>query len=229
MAKSKSKSRAKVMLLSCMTIMMCVATITAGTFALFTDNVTIHNHLQAGTLDASLYRTQIEYRLPDADGVLPAQATTISDITTTTPDGLQLDGTNSAQLNSFGIDDKLQKIVPESYFKASLKIKNNGNVAFKYVIKIEVIEGANTELAKQLKVIVNEGETTETSKYANQGAIDLNEDAVVYANESANFTVKVIFENITGSAETPTNNNNLAQGQGVKFDLVISATQYIAQ
>jgi predicted ribosomally synthesized peptide with SipW-like signal peptide len=229
MAKSKSKSRAKVMLLSCMTIMMCVATITAGTFALFSDSVTIHNHLQAGTLDASLYRTQIEYRLPDANGILPAQATTISDVTTSTPEGLQLDGTNTAQLNSFGINDKLQNIVPESYFKASLKIKNNGNVAFKYVVKIEVVEGENTELAKQLKVIVNEGETTEASKYANEGAIDLNEDAIVYANGSANFTVKVVFENITGSAETETNNNNLAQGQGVKFDLVISAVQYIAQ
>ena len=160
MAKSKSKSRAKVMLLSCMTIMMCVATITAGTFALFTDNVTIHNHLQAGTLDARLARTNLVYALPDADGILDL------DNPTTVTTRLELDGTTTADSNVFGMSDGEHFIVPGCFFEATLELKNEGNVAFDYGIKIDFQSGMDTELAQQLKVTVTPHVGQAKSAYA---------------------------------------------------------------
>jgi len=46
-------------LLSVMTLVLCLALVAGGTYALFSDQVTLTNHLEAGTLDITLTRTKL--------------------------------------------------------------------------------------------------------------------------------------------------------------------------
>ena len=50
--------------------MLSFAVLAGGTFALFTEDHKITNHLQAGTLKIDLYRTHLRYAAVNADGVL---------------------------------------------------------------------------------------------------------------------------------------------------------------
>ena len=47
-------SRIRVIFMSCITIMVCVAVMAVGTFALFAETFKVTNHLKAGSLDVTL-------------------------------------------------------------------------------------------------------------------------------------------------------------------------------
>ena len=46
----------RTLLLACVTILLCVTMIAGGTYALFTDEVRLSNHLIAGDMDITLER-----------------------------------------------------------------------------------------------------------------------------------------------------------------------------
>ena len=63
-----ASKRLKTLLVCALSIMLCVTAVAVGTYALFSDNVTVKNHLQAGTLKATLTRTLLEKSEIGTDG-----------------------------------------------------------------------------------------------------------------------------------------------------------------
>ncbi|MBE5748305.1 MAG: hypothetical protein E7344_01600 [Clostridiales bacterium] len=203
--------RMKVIVLACVSLVMCLALIATGTYALFTDQVSVSNHLQAGTLKITLTRTDLQYVALDDSGFLKAGQDTQQ---------MSFTSTNSAQENVFGIKEG-DLVVPKSEYTATMTIGNNGSVAASYWIEIKLGKNVDAQLAKQLKVEVwADGQTQ--SQGGELGDISIGSSnapvGVVKANKSQTFKVKVSFVDDDAI-------NNLAKGKQVSFDLIVSASQ----
>lgn len=209
------------MLLAVITLVLCLALVAGGTYALFTDEVTMTHHLQAGTLDITLVRTNLtKTELDPATGYL--KTSSVDD-----PNG----GTDFSDPkngdNVFGIIASKTLIVPCSSYTASMKITNNSDVAFGYWIEIVCTDKTDGEaLAEQLKVTVNTGSDKSdfvgmglTVKGANDGYVD--ELAI---GETGTFTVTVEFLDSAIAANNIAD-NNVAKGQELSFDLIVHAVQ----
>lgn len=191
--------RIKTLICACLVLMLCVATIAVGTYALFSDSATVSNHLQAGTLEAQLKRIEGEKALLDANGTL--QRTTLA----------EKDFSGETSENIFGLASS-DLFVPSSYCSAKLQLKNNGSIPFLYTVAIR-LNGQSNALAQQLKVYVNGEEKGTLADYAEEGKLL---GALLGKGQSVEFTVKVEFES-TGTNE--------AQGASVDFDLLVTAVQ----
>lgn len=205
----------RTLLMCTLSIMLCMATAVVGTYALFTDKVTLNNHLQAGTLEISLVRTKLTKTELTADGYLKTN-------TFTTPTNFS--STNTTNENVFGITDGTL-VVPGSSYQADLKLTNGGSVAFTYLVELKIIEGGSTALADQLIITAGKSEATATPKKLSDVANGLIFDGELAAptpetNTAVNFFVKVEFVN-----DTETDANNKAKNGEVKFDIVVSAFQ----
>ncbi len=205
----------RTLLMCTLSIMLCMATVVVGTYALFTDKVTLNNHLQAGTLEISLVRTKLTKTELTADGYLETN-------TVTTPTNFS--STNTTNENVFGITDGTL-VVPGSSYQADLKLTNDGSVAFTYLVELKIIEGGSTALADQLIITAGKSEAAATPKKLSDVATGLIFDGELAAptpetNTAVNFFVKVEFVN-----DTETDANNAAKNGEVKFDIVVSAFQ----
>ena len=213
--------RKRILLSSCSVILACMAVIIGMTWALFTDSLSIKNHLQAGDLAISLRRTNLEYCVLDSTGKLAV--TKIED---------DLDFTESSKNNVFGIDAENMLIVPQSYFTAEMELVNGANgkknsIAFTYEVAIKLTSDAN-DLSGQLKVTVKGADGKENTVILDQSKdkeVVLYKGEMLKTAEAQTFTVKVEFLN---DADETTINNNLAQGQFAEFDLIVTATQSTA-
>lgn len=214
----------RVLLISCSVIMLCICIIAGMSYALFTDSVSVGNHLQAGNLNVTLTRTNLKYSVLNDDGELAV--TTVED---------DLDLTTSNATNVFGIDSTDIRIVPGSYFDADLEIKNAGNTAFNYSISIKLL-GDSTDLAEQLKVIVTHPNGTTTEKMLSElaGGLSIDTGKMKVGDTAQSFSVRVEFvddvdynEDLTDDDERM--NNNAAQNDSAVFDLVVTAVQATTQ
>lgn len=210
------KNRIKALTLLFVAITICLTLITFGTYALFSDSVTIEHHLQAGSLDAKLERTYLESKVLGADGYLESKT-----------DSNLVDFTSSTTLtdNVFGLGSN-ELVAPGASYEATMKLSNNGTVAFAYYIAISFKDKVASELASQLKLYVTtydeQGNEVVKEAYVKDGLLVGSESAPLgelAAGASANFKVKVVFENLT--------NNNDAQNDEVNFDLSVYANQVL--
>lgn len=185
-----------------------MSVIVGMTFALFTDTTSIKNHLQAGTLDATLKRTHLEYTVLDDSGKL--EKITNSET---------VDFTGSVDDNVFGIESEDVKIVPGSYFKAQMQIANGGNVAFTYNVGIKLV-GESNALVNQLQVIVTHPDGHKTTKLLGEMAngFRINVDKMLNGANPHNFGIEIRFVDDTAI-------NNAAQTKLAVFDLVVTAVQ----
>ena len=214
----------RVLLVSCSVILLCMSIIVGMTYALFTDSVSVNNHLKAGNLDITLTRTNLEYSVLNEDGELA--------VTEVTDD---YNFTASTNENVFGIDAKDIRIVPGSYFDADMEIANNGNVAFTYSVGISLIGDSNA-LAEQLQVTVTHPDGTTTTKKLSDlaGGLSIATGKMKVTDASQSFSVKVDFiDDVVANAnltdgETPMD-NDLAQTQSAVFDLIVTAVQATTQ
>lgn len=208
------RRRSRTIMLALAAIVLCVSVIVGGTFALFTDSVTVTNHLQAGTLKITLVRTAHSFDALDEDGYLSTTAVEDEAV-----DAADID-------NAFGLSAGAL-IAPQSVLSATFEIQNNDTVAFDYSVKIIVTDGiggeeldssAMTALHEQLQVELTDLSGTH---YLNESSesLTVNGGAPVTVNQKATFTVTVTFIDDTTI-------NNLAQNENVYFDLVVSATQH---
>lgn len=220
----------KALLLATMTVMLCVLIITGATFALFTDSVNLTNHLVAGKLDVQLVRTKLDWMSINSNGYLEKHSNTtetdLSNITTT---------------NVFGLTNETY-IAPTAYYEATLKLKNNGNVAFNYSVTFKLNatateKAANEALLKQLVVTIKDStDTTVVNGVSLYDIIDQNIPVESVASSqvldntkltSPTFKVRVEFKDdgrpTSANPETFVNNN--AMTQQAKFDLVVTAVQ----
>ncbi len=209
--------RFRILLISCLTILVSVCLITAGTFALFTDKVTLVNHLEAGTLDIGLKRTSLTYTGLDENGY-PKTGTagemSLSDPTT----------------NAFGLTENT-KIAPMSSYTADFEIFSKGSVAFGWwievIVKYDTEDEKSVALAEQLYISVSVKDGNSDEQAAKNG-ITLGSDTAFLGRLGVNdlaqeFTVKFYFKNYSDE-ET----NNKAQGGKLSFDMVVHANQLTA-
>lgn len=212
----------RVLLVSCSIILLCLTIIAGMTYSLFTDNFSVRNHLEAGKLNITLQRTYLEYNVLNELGVLEVIV-----------DDTLYDFTKETNENVFGLDAKGIKIVPGSYFDAKMKVVNDNsdpnsqnysNVAFNYSVEIKLVKGYN-DLARQMQVVVTSHDGVSVTKrlsdvYSEGYVFELG--TLLAGEESQEFSVRVEFLDDLNYAGM---DNDLAQGEGLVFDLVVKAVQ----
>lgn len=213
------KSKVRTLLMACVMIMLCAATIVGGTYALWSDNVQVKNHLSAGTLNVELKRTSLTKTYLDGTTGELIDFTDDTEVDFSGSTTENAENSNVFGLNDYGTKTE-EKIVPNSAYAARLKLINNGDVAVDYVVKIDLTSTSN-DLASQLKVQVADGDGTLVDKgylsqYTKNGSAEIYFGSLAKGG-SAEFTVKITFE--SGK------DNNKAQSQTAEFDLLVEATQ----
>ena len=194
----------------------------AGTYALFTDTITVTNHLQAGTLEATLTRVTLTGNVIDGNGFLVDYE-----------GDENVDFSDPSEENMFDLDNT-NYIVPGMYRTAEMKLSNQSTVAFAYWIEIVLTDPTLAEdiaLSEQLEVTVttaNDEVGVDKKPIENAGTnkIELGTQAapigIVTTGGSQNFTVTVTFKDY-GTAEDNVNNN--AKEANISFDMIVHAVQ----
>ena len=201
-------------LLSVITLVLCLSLVAVGTYALFSDSVTLTNHLQAGKLDVTLMRTNLVTNTLDKDTGFLVEKTIGGE------ENFSNTTTNTA--NVFGLTSE-SLIVPYSEYTATMKIVNEADksdVAFHYWVEIRFDDKDDLALADQLKVTVTApGGKTISSTLAEGKDLgdEKNPIGTLARGKAAEFTVSVLFDH--------SDDNNSAQGQQVNFDLIVHAVQ----
>ena len=211
----------RILLISCSVILLCMSIISGMTYALFTEEINVKNHLQAGNLDVTLTRTNLTYAMLDTEGYL-----------TEMTDGSALSLTTSTDENVFGLTDDAV-IVPGSYFDAELTLTNDGNVAFEYGVKLVILStDVDKDLADQIVVTITgtDGavvvDKKPISEMTSKDAIlvgKMGRNAAGATAEKHIFNVKVEFlDDVTNNLAKP---NNDVMKQSIAFDLIVEAVQ----
>ena len=213
----------RILLTASASILLCLAVMIGVTYSLFSDNATVKTHLTAGDLEADLWRTNLEYSCLDPEGKLEK---------TTVEEDLNMSNTKLTEANAFGLDTEDIIIIPGSYIKADMEIRNTGNVAFNYVVKL-IFTGDTTKanhFAEQLKITITypDGKTSEgltldkfTSNGSNyvimNGALTVSTVEGEYSSDS--FSIRIDF--------IDNNDNNLSQAATASFDLIVESVQMV--
>lgn len=221
--------RKRILILSTSIIMLCLCLIAGATYALFSEEQTVTQHLQAGNLDIQLIRNSYSYKVLGDDGRFVTKGET----------GLTNDFTDPTNQNFFGIT-KDELIVPGSFAQATFTIKNAGTTAFAYNIAID-LKGNTAEnakaLAEQLYVTIGyvnddgsfgapivEGYLKDDQRQGNLAIVSGENGFAEFVAAGKNNTEKQMYI-VVKFEELSNDVNNAAQNGNVEFDLVIVATQ----
>ena len=214
----RGTNRNRVLLVSSSVILICLTVIVGVTLALFTDTVTVKNHLQAGDLNITLKRTNLVTCSLDATtGYLKG-----------TENGETVDFSGQTNRNIFDINSET-RIVPGCYYIATMELSNNAensDAAYSYWIEMKLdTEGISDEdlaklkLDEQLKVTVTSRAGT-TVKTLSEG-LEIGDAETPIGTLS-----KGTFENFNVKVEFMDNGeNDAAKAQSLKFDLIVHAVQ----
>ena len=208
--------KARTLVLSMVTACLCLALIVGATYALFSDMFTVNNHLKAGKLEVGLERIGYTACTLGDDGTLTeSEDPSVVDLVD--------DGSTLFQMDT---------IVPGSWYEAKLRVRNNGDVAFDYGVRVLWNENADANekqlaLASQIQITVTQGDT-QKAQFMLDEAVDVDFAEPVLAESEADsdtsqtFTVRAEFVDDTA--------NNEAQGaEKFEFDLQVYATQITQQ
>ncbi len=196
-------------MLSVMTLVLCVALVAGGSYALFSETVTITNHLRAGTMDITLTRTELVTVSLDPSTGLLVRTQNTEDV----------DFSDPTARSVFDITDQML-LVPGSYYQAEMQIANHSDVAFGYWLEI-VFSDELPELADQLQVKVTTAAGTREALLSESAGTIGNAGApigVLDKTQSASFTVSVEFLDLTGA-------NDVVKSQNLYFDVIVHAVQ----
>ena len=208
-------------LMSVLTLLLCLALVASGTYALFSDQVTLKNHLVAGTLDITLIRTNLTTLSLDNNTGFLVKTENPKDIDFSEP--ANLNDPNAENKNVFDITDETL-IVPGSMYSAEMQIQNNSDVAFGYWLEIVFDDTVDLTLAEQLKITVttvDDGKSISGMLSENAGLIGGENDhiGVLAKSGAALFTITVEFCDLDYSV------NNNAKNTSFDFDVVVHAVQ----
>ena len=207
-------TKQKSVLLSVLMLVLCLALVAGGTYALFSDDVTLTNHLEAGTLDITLKRTKLETLSLDNNTGYLAENVNTDVVDFSTPN----------DRNVFDIEDGVL-IVPCSSYTATMEITNDvatSDVAFSYWLEIRFGSESDLELANQLRVVLTTEDGVEHEVILSNGAMIGSEGAPIGTlakTASETFKISVEFLDL--------DNNNDAKSKKVSFDLIVHAVQAI--
>lgn len=214
----RATNRKRALLISGAVILLCMTIIVGMTWALFTDEQKVSNHLQAGDLTVTLKRLELTKTTLNKQGYLVEDPVQL-------PGSTPEDFTNAPDKNVFDITAD-EKIVPGTKYVAKMQIENNSDVAFDYWIDIvckDSKDGAAQDgivLGNQLKVTVTTDK--DNTAYVGNGLSVGSKDVPIGKldtdqNKVATFTVTVEFLHDAA--------NNQAKGESLDFDLLVSALQ----
>lgn len=209
-------------LLSVLTLLLCLALVASGTYALFSDQVTLRNHLEAGTMDITLIRTNLKATMLNPASGFIVEMENPKDIDFSNP--ADPDDPNAENINVFDIT-KDTLIIPTCKYSAEMQISNNTDVSFGYWLEIVFDDKIDLTLAEQLVITVtteDENKSISKSLSASKGLIGAEADPIGVLDKtgSALFTITVEFLDLDDSV------NNAAKGKHVDFDLVVHAVQH---
>mgnify|MGYP000759577303 CR=1 FL=1 len=217
-------TRTKAIIIAAVTALLSAGLLVAATFALFSDSVKVVNHLEAGTLDVSLYKISETSLIADEHGVIPAAPVTKD--YADAPIDLE-----DSEASVFALGN----CVPGIWQEVTLRIVNNGSVAFDYSVAIVVtseIEGKTELLAEQLMVTVSNASGQEVVQpfslavAQERGAIALG--SLIEANSSAEFKIKIALPANEGSLDSGAEGATI-MGARIDFDLSVKAQQKVEQ
>ena len=206
--------RKRSILLAVLISVLCVAMAAAGTYALFTDDVGVRNHLVSGKMDVTLERTELEKWYIDSET------------------GYFVNKGSKELVNFSGKTDrniydmtKDELIVPLSSYSAKMRITNNSDVAFHYWIEVVFDNSEDINLADQLYVTVK-SVNGEIKGYLSELTTKIGSETSPISTVSTKagenfefFTVSVKFDDLDSKV------NNSAMSQSVAFDIVVHAVQ----
>jgi hypothetical protein len=196
-----------------MTLLLCLAMAAVGAYALFSESVTLKNHLEAGTMDITLTRIKLVTTHLDATtGMFERNENTD-----------RVDFSEPTEKNVFGFKNAML-IAPGSFYSADMEIANRCDVTFGYWLEILFDEdAAGSELAKQIKitVVTSDGTVCDTLDKS-AGLIGKADETlgVLAEGDTAFFTVGIEFLDLE--------ENNSAKAQNLEFDVVVHAVQFTA-
>ena len=202
-------------LLAVLTFMLALSLVASGMYALFSNRVTLTNHLQAGTLDLKLTRTHLEVASLDAKSGAIVVSENPADVDFTVPDR------KNPNRNMFDVTEDTN-MAPGCWYSAQMQLTNIGGVRLGYWLEIVFDDTADLTLAEQLKITVTTvGGTTSGMLDVSTGLIggEDNPIEILTAAGSALFTVRVDFCDLDYSV------NNNAKGSFFYFDVVVHAVQ----
>ena len=206
---TKTKSTKRALLLSALSLLMCVSMLIGSTFAWFTDSVTSgNNKIVAGTLDVDLY--------------LWKDANTPTEITDESDPIFGEAGLAQNSTNTLWEPGKTQVVY--------LSIKNNGNLDLKYKVALNVVNPADgKDLYKVMQYDIIEdatygsvtawNATDAKSVVVGTNATQAN-DVELKAGAERKFALAVHMDELAG---------NDYQGGKVNFDLTVLATQLASE
>lgn len=201
-------TKKRTLLLSALTALLGVSVAVGASYALFTDQVTVNNHLSAGSLDVGLYRVEYKENVLVADGTMAES----------TPDTTRVDLTQNAD-KLFVIDDLF---VPTSWYETTIEVSNLGDVAFDYGVRIlwkdDPANDKDQIIAEQIQITISVGDTQKEQFYLCDCAnYDVVLGSMLKGDAATQFTVKAEFVN--------RDDNNAAMQAEIDFDLQVYATQ----
>lgn len=201
-------TKKRTLLLSALTALLGVSVAVGASYALFTDQVTVNNHLSAGSLDVGLYRVGYKENVLVADGTMAES----------TPDTTRVDLTQNAD-KLFVIDDLF---VPTSWYETTVEVSNSGDVAFDYGVRIlwknDPANDKDQIIAKQIQITISVGDTQKEQFYLCDCAdYDVVLGSMLKGDAAEQFTVKAEFVN--------RDDNNAAMQAEIEFDLQVYTTQ----
>ena len=201
-------AKKRTLLLSALTALLGVSVAVGASYALFTDQVTVNNHLSAGSLDVGLYRVEYKENVLVADGTMAES----------TPDTTRVDLTQNAD-KLFVIDDLF---VPTSWYETTVEVSNSGDVAFDYGVRIlwkdDPANDKDQIIAGQIQITISVGDTQKEQFYLCDCAdYDVVLGSMLKGDAAEQFTVKAEFVN--------RDDNNAAMQAEIEFDLQVYATQ----
>lgn len=205
-------------------IVLAALVLIVGSYALFTDTITVSHHLQAGKLEATLTRKTLVGNTIDKSGYL-------SDY----EGEKDVDFSGETNKNVFDLEDTL--IVPCMYREATMELSNGGNVAFAYWVEIVLTAPTSAKdvaLSEQLLVSVSTenkgaGMSLTDQPIKNDGkkitvGSQENPVGVVELSKAQTFTVKVEFKDY---GDQIGNANNDAKDGELAFDMIVYAVQVV--
>ena len=214
--------RKRSVLLSALTLMLCLALVASGTYALFSDQVTLRNHLQAGTMDITLTRTNLKAKIVNPATGMLVDMENPNDIDFSKP--ADPEDPNAKNYNIFDIA-RNTVIIPGCMYSAEMQISNNTDVVFGYWLEIVFDDKVDLTLAEQVIITVtteNESKSISKSLSASKGLIGAEDDPidVLERTGSTLFTVTIEFCDLDDSV------NNNAKRKSFDFDLIVHAVQH---
>lgn len=206
--------------IACLSIVLCIALIAGGTYALFSSKTSVTNHLRSGNLTLKLERVGLtKYAYDEASGEYKENVYTNGDA--------YVDFSQATEKNVFDIA-RSEVIAPGVWYEATMRIsKDNTNVPFAYKIIVKLNgskgeDGKDNAFASQLRIYVDGAPKGYLSDYVTAeggNEISVSSGLIGLTEGSKEFKVKLLFD--------PTADNNAVMNSTADFDLIVEATQGI--